>query len=105
MNKNELYEEIPHELKECGRIQLKKIFHDSGYIVIPDHVVDRTGYYIFKQVFTAKDIMHPIRYKYLGWRKLLEQAMCAVKSDYMSSCKSFEVDVYNIVEEDSNEMS
>ena len=96
-----LYKEIPHELKECGRIQLKKVFHDAGYIVIPDHVVDRTGYYIFKEVVMINDVMNPTRYKYIGWRKLLEQAICEVKSDYMSSCKSFEVNVEYCLEDES----
>ena len=104
MNQNELYKEIPHELKECGRVQIKKIFRDAGYIVIPDHVVDRTGYYIFKQVFTAKDIMNPIRYKYLGWRKLLKQAIYEVKNDYMDSCRHFEVNVTSVLEVYDNEV-
>ena len=32
----DLIEEIPHELKEYGRILLEKYLRDAGYVIIPN---------------------------------------------------------------------
>lgn len=81
----DIIEEIPHELKAYGRIQLEKYLRDDGYIIIPNGLIYRDGYFIFKEMFVAKDIQNPCHFKYLGWRRLLEQAIQDVKTDYNNS--------------------
>lgn len=97
----DIIEEIPHELKEYGRILPKKyILRDAGYIIIPNGIIECDGYFIFKEMFVATDIQNPCRYKYLGWRRLLEQAIQEVKTDYNNSIHNFfeinGMDIYKV---------
>lgn len=95
----DIIKEIPHELKGYGRIQLEKYLRDDGYIIIPNGIIDRDGYFIFKEMFVATDIQNPCRFKYLGWRRLLEKAIHEVKTDYNNSIHNFEINVMEVYDE------
>lgn len=84
MDPGTIYKDIPMELKEYGRIQIRKPFKDLGFIVIPYGISEREGYFVFRKLpeaFLTNDLIAKLGIQFIGYVETLERAYYIMKED------------------------